>query len=106
MQGFNIKSVTTQGFKLNVWDIGGQRRIRPYWRNYFENTDILIYVIDSTDRKRMEETSLVSFFNPQLDYVLPHILVLKTLVTIYVIALVNFKLFTDVFFSLLSFATL
>uniref|UniRef100_H2Z964 ADP-ribosylation factor-like protein 3 n=1 Tax=Ciona savignyi TaxID=51511 RepID=H2Z964_CIOSA len=55
-QGFNIKSVHTQGFKLNVWDIGGQRRIRPYWRNYFENTDILIYVVDSTDRKRFDET--------------------------------------------------
>ncbi|CAK8688770.1 ADP-ribosylation factor-like protein 3 [Clavelina lepadiformis] len=57
-QGFNVKSVNSSGFKLNVWDIGGQRRIRPYWRNYFENSDVLIYVIDSTDRKRMEETGL------------------------------------------------
>lgn len=56
-RGFNIKSVQTQGFKLNVWDIGGQRRIRPYWRNYFDHTDILIYVIDSADPKRFEETS-------------------------------------------------
>lgn len=56
-QGFNIKSVQTQGFKLSVWDIGGQRKIRPYWRNYFENTDLLIYVIDSGDRKRFEETA-------------------------------------------------
>ena len=24
-QGFNIKSVQAQGFKLNVWDIGGKR---------------------------------------------------------------------------------
>ncbi|XP_036592157.1 ADP-ribosylation factor-like protein 3 isoform X2 [Trichosurus vulpecula] len=55
-EGFNIKSVQSQGFKLNVWDIGGQRKIRPYWRNYFENTDVLIYVIDSADRKRFEET--------------------------------------------------
>ncbi|XP_013397138.1 ADP-ribosylation factor-like protein 3 [Lingula anatina] len=55
-QGFNIKSVSSDGFKLNVWDIGGQRNIRPYWRNYFENTDILVYVIDSADQKRFEET--------------------------------------------------
>merc|ERR1712013_60388 len=55
-QGFNIKSVQTEGFKLNVWDIGGQRKIRPYWRNHFDNTDILIYVIDSADTKRFEET--------------------------------------------------
>ncbi|XP_061887805.1 ADP-ribosylation factor-like protein 3 isoform X2 [Entelurus aequoreus] len=57
-QGFNIKSVQSSGFKLNVWDIGGQRKIRPYWKNYFENTDVLIYVIDSSDNKRFEETSL------------------------------------------------
>lgn len=41
-QGFNIKSVQSEGFKLNVWDIGGARKIRPYWRNYFENTDVLV----------------------------------------------------------------
>ncbi|KAI2802747.1 ADP-ribosylation factor protein 3, partial [Blomia tropicalis] len=57
-QGFNIKSVQSPGFKLNVWDIGGQRKIRPYWRNYFEDTDVLIYVIDSADKKRFEETSV------------------------------------------------
>ncbi|KAF6039926.1 ARL3 [Bugula neritina] len=57
-QGFNIKSVNSSGFKLNVWDIGGQRKIRPYWRNYFERTDVLIYVIDSSDRKRFDETGL------------------------------------------------
>ena len=57
-QGFNIKSVSSDGFRLNVWDIGGQRKIRPYWKNYFDNTDVLIYVIDSSDRKRFEETSV------------------------------------------------
>lgn len=57
-QGFNIKSVQSQGFRLNVWDIGGQRKIRPYWRNYFEDIDVLIYVIDSSDQKRFEETGL------------------------------------------------
>lgn len=55
-QGFNIKSVNSSGLKLNVWDIGGQKKIRPYWKNYFENTDVLIYVIDSADKKRFEET--------------------------------------------------
>ncbi|XP_056639766.1 ADP-ribosylation factor-like protein 3 [Diorhabda sublineata] len=56
--GFNIKSVNTDGFKLNVWDIGGQRKIRPYWKNYFENTDALIYVVDSADKLRLEETGI------------------------------------------------
>ena len=45
-QGFNIKSLNQDGFKLNVWDIGGQKAIRPYWRNYYEQTDAMVYVID------------------------------------------------------------
>ena len=60
-QGFNIKSVNTSGFKLNVWDIGGQRRLRPYWANYFENTDVLIFVVDSADSKRLQEAYEVNY---------------------------------------------
>merc|ERR1711865_418713 len=56
-QGFNIKSLVHEGFKLNVWDIGGQKTIRPYWSNYFESTDALVYVIDSSDARRLEESS-------------------------------------------------
>ena len=57
-QGFNIKSLMQDEFKLNVWDIGGQKSIRPYWRNYFDQTDALVYVIDSADRRRVEETGV------------------------------------------------
>ena len=57
-QGFNVKSlICSNSLKLNVWDIGGQRSIRPYWRNYYERTDALIYVVDSSDSKRLEETA-------------------------------------------------
>merc|ERR1712210_432603 len=55
-QGFNIKSLVHETFKLNVWDIGGQKSIRPYWSNYFESSDALVYVIDSSDRRRLEES--------------------------------------------------
>ena len=57
-QGFNVKSLKQNGVALNVWDIGGQKSIRPYWRNYFEATDAIVYVIDSTDEQRMEETGI------------------------------------------------
>jgi len=57
-QGFNIKSVVSDDVRLNVWDIGGQRKIRPYWKNYFDHTDVLIYVIDSSDKKRFDETAM------------------------------------------------
>ncbi len=40
---------------MNVWDIGGQKAIRPYWKNYFENTDGLVYVVDSSDEVRLKE---------------------------------------------------
>ena len=57
-QGFTVKSLSQNGFKLNVWDIGGQKSIRPYWRNYYNSTNAVIYVIDSSDRRRMEETGV------------------------------------------------
>lgn len=47
--GFNIRSFQHAGFKINIWDIGGQKSIRSYWKNYFEDTDAIIWVIDSAD---------------------------------------------------------
>lgn len=40
---------------LNIWDVGGQRSLRSYWRNYFESTDGVVWVVDSADRRRMED---------------------------------------------------
>lgn len=34
-------------YKLNIWDVGGQKTLRPYWRNYYEKTDGLIWVVVS-----------------------------------------------------------
>ena len=53
--GFNIKTLEYRGFKLNIWDVGGQTSLRSYWRNYFEQTDGLIWVIDSADRMRLRD---------------------------------------------------
>ena len=39
--------------KFQVWDLGGQTSIRPYWRCYYSNTDAIIYVVDSSDRERI-----------------------------------------------------
>ena len=54
-QGFNVKSLQQDGLKLCVWDIGGQRAIRAYWKNYYKNTDGLVYVVDSSDEERIKE---------------------------------------------------
>ena len=37
--GFQLQLITDESKPRNVWDIGGQEAIRPYWSNYFENTD-------------------------------------------------------------------
>ena len=54
--GFNIKNLSHDGFKLTVWDVGGQKALRTYWENYIEGIDSLVYVIDSADRKRLAES--------------------------------------------------
>lgn len=51
--GFNVEQVTYKNLKFQVWDLGGQTSIRPYWRCYYSNTDAIIYVVDSADRDRI-----------------------------------------------------
>ncbi len=52
--GFQIKTLYYMEYKLTFWDVGGQTSIRTYWRNFFEKTDGLIWVVDSTDHGRLE----------------------------------------------------
>ncbi|MCJ1308901.1 hypothetical protein MMC25_002556 [Agyrium rufum] len=53
--GFIIKTIDFEGYQLNIWDVGGQRTLRSYWRNYFEKTDALIWVVDATDKLRLAD---------------------------------------------------
>lgn len=79
--GFNIRTIIHRGYTLSVCaytasraqsrsslcsahtelhgestgDIGGQTSLRPYWRNYFEQTDAVVWVVDSSDRARMDD---------------------------------------------------
>lgn len=79
--GFNVETVTYKNVKFNVWDVGGQDKIRPLWRHYYTGnvliwrirTDInqlilllfsvythlgtqgLIFVVDCADRDRIDE---------------------------------------------------
>lgn len=38
--GFNVEMVEYKNIKFTVWDIGGQHKIRPLWRYYFQNTQV------------------------------------------------------------------
>ncbi|CAB3384466.1 Hypothetical predicted protein [Cloeon dipterum] len=53
--GFNVETVEYKNICFTVWDVGGQDKIRPLWRHYFQNTQGLIFVIDSNDRERIGE---------------------------------------------------
>ncbi|KAJ5519841.1 hypothetical protein N7463_000294 [Penicillium fimorum] len=69
--GFIIKTIDFMGYKLNIceptrdlWDstvltalgdVGGQKTLRSYWKNYFEKTDTLVWVVDATDRLRVDD---------------------------------------------------
>ncbi|ODN04801.1 ADP-ribosylation factor-like protein 1 [Orchesella cincta] len=63
--GFNVEQVTYKNLTFQVWDLGGQTSIRPYWRCYYANTDAIIYVVDSADRDRLptSKQELVSMLN-------------------------------------------
>lgn len=55
--GFNVETLSYKNLKLNVWDLGGQTSIRPYWRCYYADTAAVIFVVDSTDKDRMSTAS-------------------------------------------------
>ncbi|SCV73663.1 BQ2448_6093 [Microbotryum intermedium] len=53
--GFNVETVEYKNISFTVWDVGGQDKIRPLWRHYFQNTQGIIFVVDSNDRERVAE---------------------------------------------------
>jgi len=54
---FNVETVVYKNISFTVWDVGGQDKIRLLWRHYFQNTQGLIYVVDSNDRERIAEAA-------------------------------------------------
>jgi len=56
--GFNVETVQYKNINFTVWDVGGQDKIRPLWRHYYQNTQGIIYVVDSNDRERIDEAAL------------------------------------------------
>ena len=52
--GFNVETMNYEGLKFQVWDLGGQTGLRPYWRCYYQDTNAVVFVVDSADRERLE----------------------------------------------------
>ncbi|CAL8349384.1 unnamed protein product [Arctogadus glacialis] len=55
--GFNVEMLETRRpeLELTVWDVGGQARMRPQWRHHYADTGVLVFVVDSGDRRRLGE---------------------------------------------------
>ncbi|XP_017971661.1 PREDICTED: ADP-ribosylation factor 1 isoform X2 [Theobroma cacao] len=54
-KSFNVETIECKNICFDIWDIGGQSKIRPLWRHYFLNVQGVIFVVDSTDRERISE---------------------------------------------------
>ena len=54
--GFNVETVEYKNISFTVWDVGGQDKIRPLWRHYYQNTNGIIFVVDSNDRERIDDS--------------------------------------------------
>ncbi|XP_001984949.2 ADP-ribosylation factor 1 isoform X2 [Drosophila grimshawi] len=54
--GFNVETVEHKNISFTVWDVGGQEKTRPLWRHYLQNTQVLVFVVDSNDRERVDES--------------------------------------------------
>lgn len=52
-----MEKVQYKNVLFTVWDVGGQEKLRPLWRHYFNNTDGLIYVVDCADRDRINRAA-------------------------------------------------
>lgn len=61
-KGFNTErikvamgSAKTNSTVFQVWDVGGQEKLRPLWKSYTRRTDGLVFVVDAAETERMEE---------------------------------------------------
>merc|ERR1712223_1556584 len=54
--GFNVETVSYKNISFTVWDVGGQDKIRPLWRHYYQNTQGITFVVDSNDRERIDDS--------------------------------------------------
>ena len=51
-----MKQIVKDNVEFNIWDVGGQKALRAYWNNYYDKVNGIVWVIDSADSRRLEET--------------------------------------------------
>merc|ERR1712113_8612 len=54
--GMNLGKIDVGGVRLNFWDLGGQEELQALWDKYYAECHAIIYVVDSSDRERIEQS--------------------------------------------------
>ncbi|XP_029997881.1 ADP-ribosylation factor-like protein 4D [Sphaeramia orbicularis] len=64
-KGFNMERIKlpmgnskTNTTMYQVWDVGGQEKLRPLWKSYTRRTDGLVFVVDAAETERIEEAKV------------------------------------------------
>ena len=56
--GFNVETIYYNDLNLTIWDVGGgNNKIRCLWKHYYNGTAGIIFVVDSNDKDRIEESA-------------------------------------------------
>ncbi|XP_020830473.1 ADP-ribosylation factor-like protein 13B isoform X2 [Phascolarctos cinereus] len=53
--GFSRIDLREGKFEVTIFDLGGGQKIREIWKNYYAEAYGIIFVVDSSDEKRMKE---------------------------------------------------
>ncbi|KAE8614826.1 hypothetical protein XENTR_v10008323 [Xenopus tropicalis] len=51
--GFNSAQIIHQGLRIELLEVGGSQNLRTYWSQYLKNANVIVFVVDSTDNKRL-----------------------------------------------------
>ncbi|KAI8893916.1 ADP-ribosylation factor family-domain-containing protein [Globomyces pollinis-pini] len=57
--GLNVGKVNVHSSRLNFWDLGGQKQLHSIWEKYYDDCHAIMFVVDSTDRERIEEVKTI-----------------------------------------------
>ncbi|XP_008427620.1 ADP-ribosylation factor-like protein 13B isoform X8 [Poecilia reticulata] len=54
--GFSKVDLKQGKFEVTIFDLGGGKRIRDIWKNYYSESHGVVFVVDSSDVQRIQET--------------------------------------------------
>lgn len=53
--GSNVETIERQNVKLQCWDLAGQTAFRQGWTTFFNGTNAILFIVDSSDAARIGE---------------------------------------------------